>query len=129
MWARALAMIDEADRLKRRFFAPVAAGESAVAWEPPVDVFEDDRLVRIVVAMPGVHPDSIEVRTEPDGLVITGRRRLPPRMAVRRMEIPHGHFGRHVSLPLGRLVVCGSRYEHGCLEVELLKVFRSRGTS
>lgn len=122
-------MIDEADRLQRRFFAPVVSADNRMVWEPPVDIFEDDRTVRIIVALPGVDPRSIDVRTEPDALFVTGRRRLPGTLSVRRMEIPHGVFGRRIGLPLGRFLVTGSRFENGCLEVDLLKLFRPQGNS
>ena len=48
-----------------------------MAWEPPVDVFEDEHEVHIVVALPGVSPERVEVILEPRSLVVRAERRLP----------------------------------------------------
>ena len=31
-------------------------------WEPPIDIFETDQQLGIVIALPGVEPQQIEVR-------------------------------------------------------------------
>jgi HSP20 family molecular chaperone IbpA len=71
-------------------------------WEPPADVFEDEREIAIVVALPGVAADRVEVQHVPGTLVVRAERPLPfgssPR-AIRRLEIPHGFFERRVALP------------------------------
>ena len=54
MWAQACDLIDQAERMHRQFFRLTAPGRSVAVWEPPVDVFEDEREIVIVVAMPGV---------------------------------------------------------------------------
>ena len=54
MWAQACDLIDQAERLHRQFFQLGVSERALATWEPPVDVFEDEREVVIVVAMPGV---------------------------------------------------------------------------
>jgi hypothetical protein len=50
MWAEACAMIERAEQLHRQFFQPGVAAVSRASWEPPVDIFESERDVLIVVA-------------------------------------------------------------------------------
>src|SRR5438128_246285 len=60
MWAEACAMIERAEQLHRQFFRPGLARAPAANWEPPVDVFESERELTIVAALPGVVlPSSI----------------------------------------------------------------------
>ena len=58
MWVEACALIERAERLQREFFRPAVR---RAAWEPPVDVFEDEREVLIVAVLPGVGRDDLEV--------------------------------------------------------------------
>jgi HSP20 family molecular chaperone IbpA len=52
MWAQACDLMDQAERLHRQFFRPAAVQQAQVAWEPPVDLFENEREIVLVVAMP-----------------------------------------------------------------------------
>ena len=79
MWAEACDLIDEADRLHRRFFRLGGSGRDVPTWEPPVDVFEDEREIVLVVAMPGVAAERVQVASEPGVLVVRGVRPLPLR--------------------------------------------------
>ena len=45
-------------------------------WEPPVDVFETERELCIIAALPGVAPEA--VRVEFEGQTLDHRRRPPP---------------------------------------------------
>jgi HSP20 family molecular chaperone IbpA len=101
MWDEALAMIERAEHLHRRFFEPGFSPLQAALWEPPVDIFETDRELWIVVALPGTKPDDLDVSIDADILRVAGQRRLPAaaRAAViHRLEIPHGRFERDIRL-------------------------------
>ena len=76
MWAEACDLLDQADRMHRQFFRPAGYGRPQGMWEPPVDVFEDELELVIVVALPGVPADRIEVTTESGELVV--RAEPPP---------------------------------------------------
>src|SRR5260370_17991555 len=92
MWAEACAMIERAEQLHRQFFRPGLARAPAANWEPPVDVFESERELTIVAALPGVEPQDIEIAIERDPLPIAGGRRRPPAprgTALPRLGIPH----------------------------------------
>src|SRR5262249_61960802 len=78
MWAEALQMLDEADRLKRRFFELSVRSSAATSWEPPVDVFESEEELWLFYALPGVETGQVEVALEGPGLGVRGRRPPPP---------------------------------------------------
>ena len=59
MWADACAAMERAERLHRQFFHHCAS-----RWEAPVDVFETDDALTILIALPGVELDSITVTLE-----------------------------------------------------------------
>ncbi|MCC6608805.1 MAG: Hsp20/alpha crystallin family protein [Burkholderiales bacterium] len=127
MWAEALQMLDEADRLQRRFFTEVGARERhAPSWEPPVDVFSDGDDVWLFFAVPGVSADEMEVLVDEAGaLIVRGERRLPlPARSgsIRRLEIPYGRFERRVSLPSGRFELFARQVDHGCLVLGLRRI-------
>jgi HSP20 family molecular chaperone IbpA len=124
MWAQACDLIEQAERMHRQFFR-LALSEREPAWEPPADVFEDEREVAIVVALPGVSADRVEVAAEGGMIVVRAERPQPftgPRRAVRRLEIPYGSFERRIPLPAGRFEPIVQELTHGCLVVRLRKV-------
>ena len=93
-------------------------------WEPPVDIFEDQFEVVIVVALPGVPADRVEVTTESGELVVRAESRLPfagPRACVRRLEIPYGLFERRIRLPDAGLEAGTRELLDGCLILRLRK--------
>jgi HSP20 family protein len=61
MWTEACALIDRAERLHRQFFQPSFAALQIVGWEPPVDVFETERELWIICALPCVEHQDLEV--------------------------------------------------------------------
>jgi HSP20 family protein len=124
MWDEACAMIERAERLQRQFFQPVLSDRPAASWEPPVDIFETDREIWIVAALPGVEPDDLDVAIEANIVVIAGLRRLPAvarRGVIHRLEIPHGRFERRIRLSAARLVLRRSELSAGCLVLSLDK--------
>lgn len=122
MWAQACDLLDEAQRMHRQFFR--LSPRAQAAWEPPVDVYEDEREVAIVVALPGVTADNVEVAVDAGALAVRAERPLPfrgSRRAIRRLEIPYGTFERRIPLPAGRLEVLAHELRNGCLVVHLRK--------
>jgi len=124
MWAQACDLLDEAERMHRQFFQLGASGRTRAVWEPPVDVFEDAREIIVVVALPGVPAGRVEVTTESGTLVVRAESRMPSagaRGAVRRLEIPYGHFERRIQLPDVRLEAGTRDFVDGCLILRLRK--------
>jgi HSP20 family protein len=126
MWTEACAMIERAERLQRQFFRPGRFAMPSANWEPPVDIFESDREIRIIAALPGVEPGDLEVYLDADELIIAGLRQ-PPALAgdatIHRLEIPYGRFERRIALPAARVELQRSELVRGCLSLGLTKQF------
>jgi HSP20 family molecular chaperone IbpA len=122
MWAEACDLLEQAERLHRRFFSLDTSRPARPTWEPPVDMYEDERELVVVVAMPGVPADRVQVSHEGATLVVRGERPLPfaaRPLAVRNLEIPYGAFERRIPLPAGRFDVAQPELSHGCLVLHL----------
>lgn len=124
MWARAVALLEEAERRHRRFFELLAAApQRQPVWEPPVDVFLLERELRIVVAMPGVRAEDVSVELVAGGLIVRAESpwTAPPGHArILRLEIPYGRMERRIELPPGRYEVTGRELRDGCVQIRLL---------
>lgn len=119
MWADACAAMERADRLRRQFFH-----HGSPHWEAPIDVFESDDALIILVAMPGVELETISVTLNAGTLTISGERPLPMELQkahILRMEIPYGHFERRIDLPPVPFQISGRHLANGCLMLRLAK--------
>jgi HSP20 family protein len=125
MWAEAVDMLDQAERLRRQFFRLAANAERAQAcWEPPVDVYAGETEVLVEVALPGVPAERMELVIAPGELVIRGVRQLPkcPQGAsLQRLEIPYGRFERRLVLGPGDWELIGRNLVDGCLQLLLAR--------
>jgi HSP20 family molecular chaperone IbpA len=125
MWADACAMIERAEQMHRQFFQPGLVALQMVAnWEPPVDVFETEREISVVVALPGVEPADIDVTIERGLLRVAGIRHVPDMLrgaAIHRLEVPYGRFERRIRLPAGALAMQRSELVNGCLFLSMTK--------
>jgi HSP20 family protein len=124
MWAQACDLLDEAERMHRQFFRLGASERATAVWEPPVDVFEDEREFIVVVALPGVPAERVEIAIESDMLVVRANSRIPfagSRLGVWRLEIPYGYFERRIQLPQARLEAGTREFTDGCLILRLRK--------
>lgn len=103
----------------------VLMGLAQPRWRPAADVFETPTSIGIVVELPGVDQDELEVQLFDDALVIEGLRRLPPSQpgsVYYAAEIRQGPFRLDVILPRpfdpdGVDAV----YERGLLRITLAK--------
>jgi HSP20 family molecular chaperone IbpA len=123
MWAEAAELLGQAERLHRQFFR--LAVSAPAAWEPPADVFADERELVIVVAMPGVPAEQVQVVQDAGALIVRGTRVLPlahSGLRVRQLEIPYGAFERRLSLPAGRFELAAPELAHGCLTLRLRRL-------
>jgi HSP20 family protein len=128
MWLRACESLEQADGLQRQFFRLTVSQRTVAAWEPPVDVFEDAHEMIIVVAMPGVPAERIQVAQEDGSLVVRGSRPFPvtsSRHTVRQLEIPYGVFERRIALPDGRVELGTPELVQGCLVLTIRKFGRN----
>jgi HSP20 family molecular chaperone IbpA len=130
MWAQACEMIEQAERMHRQFFRLATSAQASTVWEPPVDVLEDERGVVVIVALPGVSADAIEVAHEGGEFVVRAVRRLPSpgaRGLVHQLEIPHGRFERRIRVPGIRVEESTREMLDGCLILRLSKAPRGGG--
>ena len=122
MWADACAAMERADRLRRQFFH-----HGRPHWEAPIDVFETEDALIILIALPGVDPECISVSLNAGLLVVSGERPLPREShdaRILRLEIPHGHFERRIELPPVPFEISGRHLANGCLLLRLEKGVR-----
>ena len=120
MWSAALVVLARTDRLPREDFQPTAVG-----WKPGIDVLETDAGLLIVVALPGVRPNDVEVGIDAGELLVCGTRRWPAiqRPArVHRVELPHGRFERRLPLPHGNYRIAGQEHLDGCMHLTLRRL-------
>src|SRR5678810_286105 len=108
MWAQACEILAQADRMQQQFFRLSSQASTQATWQPPADVFETDREILIVVALPGVDPQRVEVFSDGGA-------------KVRQVEIPYGYFERRVALPSGALELTSHELNNGCLMLRLRK--------
>ncbi len=124
MWADAVDMLQQADRLHRQFFQLGQSATRGPTWEPPADVFETGPHLSVLVALPGVTPERLSVIIDQGVLVIVGERPMPaPAQAlIRRIEIPYGRFERRIALPVGQYEIHESTLANGCLTLSLRRL-------
>lgn len=121
MWAEACTLLKQAEQLHRQFFEPARGG---ARWEPPIDMFETERQLYIIAALPGVAPEAVRVDMEGDVLIIAGVRPLPSggkNANIIRLEIPYGRFERRIALRVSRLRLSERELVNGCLVLTFAK--------
>lgn len=124
MWAEACELLERAERMNRQFFRLSTSQRPQATWEPPADVLESEDEFLVVVALPGVSSERVEISTEGNALVVRAERPQPLaglRHAVRQMEIPYGWFERRFALPGRPLELVSTEMSHGCLLLRLRK--------
>ena len=130
MWSEACEMLARAERLHREMFRPAQSSTAVPTWEPPVDVLETEREVLVLVALPGVETERVEMTIDGADLLVAGSRTLPSELltaVIHRLELPQGRFERRIRLPAGRYDSVRRGVMHGCLLITLQKSGMYRG--
>ena len=84
----------------RRTRPPEQEGEIERAdWIPAADVYEDEREYLLVLDLPGINREGLDVSLDDGRLVIRGERAAAENLRARRAERPQGRFVRTFSLP------------------------------
>jgi HSP20 family protein len=97
----------------------------ACSWQPSVNIYRAASDCLVCVELAGVPPDSMQLRVEPDRLVVRGRR-LPPEpdggatRQVLAMEIDHGRFEREIRFPFAvDPAAVEARHDNGLVWIRL----------
>ena len=105
----------------RYFDAPV----STTAWNPSVDIFENDNEVVVKAELPGLEAKDIDVKLENNILTLKGERRFEKEAKeenYHRIEREYGSFGRVFSLPVTvNVEKVTAEYKDGVLKILLPK--------
>jgi HSP20 family protein len=124
MWAEALNLLEQADRLHRQFYSAVGHPDVQPHWEPPVDITETNGEIVILVALPGVRPEQIDLHLDDAGVLVRAARHSSAcghDAAIRRLEIPYGSFERRIALSGGRYELVEQACADGILKLRLRK--------
>lgn len=126
LWLRTFVIVEGSASMLHHAYQPSRSSNGASVWEPPVDVFENEDAVFVLVALPGVQADEVRIAIEENVLIVAGESSRPlacREAVVRRLEIPYGRFERRIPLPQGRFELGPRETREGCLLFKLLKVF------
>jgi HSP20 family protein len=101
------------------------APEGVGSWLPAADVHETDSSLNVVLELPGLSQDQIQINVDGDELVVEGERRMKRGDAsetFHRVERNYGSFSRRFRLPstVDRERI-EARFRHGVLEIVLAK--------
>jgi HSP20 family protein len=105
-------------------------GNSYVAtsdWAPAVDIVENNDAYLLLVDVPGVDPDAIDIQMENGLLTIKGERApgAELRESYKRVERPRGTFYRRFSLPeAADADRIAAKCRNGVLEISIPKQHR-----
>lgn len=94
-------------------------------WSPPCNVYEVDDTVRVLVEIAGIQRDQLDLRIEPDRLILRGTRSEPSDFGgnYQQMEIAFGEFELDVALPVHvDAEAAQAWYQDGFLQVSLPKI-------
>lgn len=82
----------------------IGTAESSVrgVWSPAVDILEGPEHFQIVVELPGMKSEDVNITVENDVLTLTGERQISEpseQDSFRRVERQYGPFGRRIAIP------------------------------
>jgi HSP20 family protein len=123
-----LAIQDEMNSLVGRAFGERGQGEGGPrqrAWSPVLDISESKDAYNVVVELPGISPDQIDISLEDGLLTVSGEREFTQETSEQqfhRVERNYGSFRRSITLP-SQVDADGieAGYDHGLLTVRVPK--------
>ena len=121
---------NELNRLFGRTYGGAEAGSreqmnAGGQWVPPLDVYEaNDRFV-VVLELPGIEPETVDVTVEDSTLTVSGTRDFYTNVseeAFHRVERRYGPFSRALTLPPSANVeAIDAHFDKGVLTIEVPK--------
>ena len=96
-------LLNDMEREMRRFMGHTTASKKTDnEWTPAVDIVEEDERFILMLEIPGVDPQTIDVSVEDNVLSISGSRKadeISEKAEVHRRERRAGDFKRSFTLP------------------------------
>lgn len=126
---------DDLRRLEARLFEPFfrypffQEEMQSSAWNPAVDVIEENEKLLVKVEVPGVDEKDLRVTFEDGLLTITGERQFERKddRNYHRIERAYGSFTRSFTLPRSvDASQIAANYRNGVLEIEIPKKEESK---
>jgi len=98
------------------------------AWSPEVNIRETDQGITLLVALPGVEKEDVQLEVKADTLILSGRSRMAlDGNGWLSAEIPGGEFYRAFSLPAAvKPGEVKATCKSGILSIELPKTEEAR---
>jgi HSP20 family protein len=94
-------------------------------FTPAVDIYEDENAITLKADIPGIDPDTLDIRVEGNRLVLRGERNMEKevkRENFYRMERSYGSFTRIFALPQNvQADKIDANYKNGVLHVSIPK--------
>jgi HSP20 family protein len=115
-------------------WSPVGSANASrmQAWAPPMDVEDQEDLLRLSFEIPGVNPDDVNVTVENGVLSVSGEKKLQRKVdteksGLQNVERRYGWFERTIALPQSvDADKVTAHYENGVLTLELPKSTEAR---
>ena len=108
----------------------LSTGTAPATFLPPADITVTDEAVTVVLDVPGVKADDLDIQLQGDVLTIRGERPWPYQAVdggVRRVERGFGKFERSLRVPAGlNANAIGAALEEGVLRLTLPKPEQQR---
>jgi HSP20 family protein len=93
-------------------------------WQPLADVYETEAAFVVLLELPGVEQEDVEIQVDGEEVLVRGQRRLGPARPERyhRMERSYGTFSRSFRLP-GEVdpEAVAAQFKDGLLRLEIQK--------
>jgi HSP20 family protein len=121
-------MREQVQRLMSEFFKDVKPLGYRLDWSfhPPMDVYETEDELVVVMEVAGMEAEEIQVSLEGDLLLIRGTRTescAAPKIRLHQMEIDYGRFERNLRIPFPlKADQVKAAYRQGFLTVTIPKL-------
>ena len=120
----------EFDELVSRFFdEPFFNSAAAKAWAPSCDLVETDDQIKVLLDLPGMTKDNLDIQLNDSTLVVRGERKFEEQEKAKhhRLERFYGNFTRSFLLPANvEADKITATFKDGVLEVVLPKAESAR---
>jgi HSP20 family protein len=114
---------EEMDRTFSRFLGASESRGGTAAWNPAVEVREDNGQLKVCADLPGLKPDDVKIEVTDNALIIQGERKHEyedKSEGKYRSERSYGYFYRQIPLPEGADPdKAKAQFRDGVLEVTL----------